>query len=354
METARSETGSRRAAARPGRLDSDPSEWRGAELAARTGWFLRFDDREIRDLRDMCRATRAAGGDDPDRLAGMPPGAFNLGRFAGRLPHVRDELKDGSGVVMLRGLPVGDMEPIDAAIAYWAIGRQLGQPVSNNPQGDLLGHVTDLGKDYRDPGVRGYQTRAAMDYHCDQCAIVGLLCLRTARSGGTSKIASSVAVYNDLLARRPDLAVVLAEPLCWSRHGETEAGEAGHYESPVFNFLDGRLCTSFGPMHIRKGHALPGTPDLTDAQREAIGLAERLAEKNRHEIDFEVGDIQFLNNFVVLHTRDEFEDWPERERRRLLWRLWLADDGLRPHTAYALQWRRGVRLANTVERVRLS
>lgn len=354
MNAIRGAADGRRGAALPGQPVIDPSEWRGSELAARDGWFLRFDDGEIRDLIEMCRSARATVGDRPDKLIDIPPDAFDLGRFSEKLDHIRRELKDGLGVVMLRGLPVDEMELIDVAIAYWAIGRQFGKPMSNNAQGDLFGHVTDLGKDYRDPKVRGYQTRATMDYHCDQCAIVGLLCLRTAKSGGTSKIASSVAVYNELLARRPDLVSVLTKPVCWSKHGEVDAGEAGYYESPVFNFLEGCLCTSFGPMHIHKGHALPETPPLTDEQREAIRLAEELAEELHYEIDFEVGDIQFLNNFVLLHTRNEFEDWPEKERKRLLWRLWLADDGIRPPTSYALQWRRGVKLSNTAERIALS
>ena len=354
MDTIRGKIERQRGVAQPGHPVFDPSEWRGNELAARDGWFLRLDDGEIRDLMEMCRSVRATVGNDPDKLIDIPPDDFDLGRFAGKLGHIRKELKDGAGVIMLRGLPVDDMESMDVAIAYWAIGRQLGKPISNNAQGDLFGHVTDLGKEYQDPKVRGYQTRATMDYHCDQCAIVGLLCLRTAKSGGTSKIASSVAVYNELLARRPDLVSVLTKPLCWSKHGEVDAGEASYYESPVFNFLEGRLCTSFGPMHIRKGHALPETPPLTDEQREAIRLAEDLAEKHRYEVDFKVGDIQFLNNFVLLHARNEFEDWPEKERKRLLWRLWLADDGLRPPTSYALQWRRGVKLSNTAERIVLS
>jgi len=47
-------------------------------------------------------------------------------------------------------------------------------------------------------------------------------------------------------------------------------------------------------------------------------------------IDFEQGDIQFLHNHVILHTRTAFEDWPEPERRRHLLRLWLRDDDGRP------------------------
>ncbi|MDE0061099.1 MAG: hypothetical protein OXP07_23540, partial [Defluviicoccus sp.] len=115
MQTMRSETEPRRGVARPGQPVSDPAGWRGDELAARDGWFLRFEDGEIRDLIGMCRSVRAVVGEDPDKLIAMPPDAFELGRFAARLPHVRAELKDGAGVVMLRGLPVDEMAPIDAA-----------------------------------------------------------------------------------------------------------------------------------------------------------------------------------------------------------------------------------------------
>ncbi len=354
MATTLSDGDTHRNFAVPGQPVMDPAEWRGTELAARDGWLIHLEESEILDLIDMCRSMKAFIGGNPGQLINIPPDRFNLGSFGDRISGIRTELRDGSGVTMIRGLPVDEMELIDTAIAYWAIGRQLGTPMSNNPQGDLFGHVTDLGKDYRDPEVRGYQTRATMDYHCDQCAIVGLLCLRTARSGGTSKFASSVAVYNELLARRPDLVSVLTKPLYWTKHGEKEADEPGYYRSPVFSFLGGFLCTSFGPMHIHKGHALPEAPNLTPEQLEAIHLAEDLAEEFRFEVDFEVGDIQFLNNFVILHTRNEYEDWPEEEKRRLLWRLWLVDDDLRPPTAYALQWHRGVSLSGMAERIVLS
>jgi hypothetical protein len=46
--------------------------------------------------------------------------------------------------------------------------------------------------------------------------------------------------------------------------------------------------------------------------------------------DFARGDIQFLNNFVMLHTRREYRDWPQPERKRHLLRLWLFDPEGRP------------------------
>ena len=39
----------------------------------------------------------------------------------------------------------------------------------------------------------------------------------------------------------------------------------------------------------------------------------------------ELGDIQFLNNHLIVHSRDDYEDWPEPERRRHLVRMLLSD-----------------------------
>src|SRR5690606_18060104 len=125
--------------------------------------------------------------------------------FEERIPAIFDQLKDGLGVVLIRGLPMDELTRLEAATIYWAIGTRLGEARSNNPEGDMLGHVTDLGKDQDDPKSRGYQTRAAMDYHCDQSSIVGLFCVNEPKAGGISKIASSVAVYNALLQRHPDI-----------------------------------------------------------------------------------------------------------------------------------------------------
>ena len=60
------------------------------------------------------------------------------------------------------------------------------------------------------------------------------------------------------------------------------------------------------------------------------GWAPEPVEECALDIDFERGDIQFLNNFVMLHTRREYEDWPEPARKRHLLRLWLHDPRGRP------------------------
>lgn len=342
-----------RTGARPGRPVQDPADWTGAALRGDGSWIHELEAGEIRDLRRAGRAALAAVGGDPAALARLQREDIDLGAFAARLSGIRDGLKDGPGLALVRGLPVQEMPSAEVAAIFWGIGRQLGEAIPNNPAGDLIGHVHDTGRSYDDPDVRGYQTAATMDYHCDQAELVALLCLRTARSGGLSKVASAIAVYNELLRRRPELVAALMQPLCWTRHGETDPGEPAWYLSPVFAFREGRLCVAFGPKHIEKGHALPGAPPMTAEQREGLRLAEAIAEELHLSMQMQPGDIQLLNNGVMLHTRTGFEDWPEPHRRRHLWRLWLQAPDVRPATDYILQWRRGAVTAATRPRIAL-
>lgn len=351
MESAPRNAGDRREPAVSGHPVIDPADWRGDELAQRSDWIFQLTDKDVDSLVGMSERIRRQIHDDPNKLLELRAGDFDLGGAEEVVRSVRQTLKDGLGLALIRGLPVGAMDRLNALTIYWAIGRRLGEARSNNADGDMIGHVTDLGKDYRDSNTRGYQTRAEMDYHCDQTDLVGLMCVRTARSGGVSKVASSVAVYNELVRRHPELLTVLTQPFCWSKHGETDPDDKGFYESPVFNFLDGYLCTSFGPKHIEKGHALPAAPDMTPEQRKAIATTESIADELHLSMELQVGDMQFLNNSVALHTRTEYEDWEEPERKRLLWRLWLMAPDIRPHTPYIQEWSKGVQTMRTKERI---
>ncbi len=332
---------------------TDKADWVGSDLDTRSNWLFELTVDEIDGLRRMAGVVRPGLNGDANALLKMGQDRFDLGPFAAKLADVYAEIRDGLGLALVRGLPIGDMDPLDAAIIYWGVGRHLGEATPNNPEGDMFGHITDLGKTQKDANSRGYQTRELMDYHCDQCDIVGLLCIRTAKSGGRSMVSSSVAMYNELLRRHPALAAALTEPLCWTKHGEFAQGDRPYYESPVFNFFDGRISTSFGPKHIVKGHDLPETPPLTAVQRDAIRTAEEIAHEQRYEMELQKGDMQFVNNYVSLHTRSEYEDYDDPARKRLLWRLWLMNPDLRHRTAYSMQWQGGVKLGAGHTQIRL-
>ena len=156
-----------------------PAAWRGAEIRDRGDWTYRLSDAEIAELEQALAAARARG----VALATLGPADFPLPTLGPVLHTIRDELIDGRGFVLIRGLPIERYSREAAATIYLGIGSHIGRPVSQNAEGHLLGHVRDLGYDPTDPAVRTYQTTERQNYHTDSVDIVGLLCLRPAKTG---------------------------------------------------------------------------------------------------------------------------------------------------------------------------
>ncbi|HEY3564286.1 MAG TPA: TauD/TfdA family dioxygenase, partial [Casimicrobiaceae bacterium] len=221
----------------------------------------------------------------------------------------------------------------DAAIAYLGIGSHFGSFRSQNAKGHLLGHVRDLGLDVRNANVRYYQTTRQLEYHTDSCDVVGLLCLKAAKRGGESRIVSSVTLFNEILRRRPDLLPELFHPFPTDRRGEVPRGMKPWFEVPVFNWYAGHLTTMYVGQYIRSAQtSFPDARRLTPGEREALDLLDALANEPGLNLQMTMvpGDMQFLHNHQILHSRTDFEDWPEPERKRHLLRLWIAPSAGRP------------------------
>jgi hypothetical protein len=334
---------SKRGTAKPMEPVVDPAGWTAEDLHDVAAWSYRISDREADELAAGIAAVRRQG----VPIVEVARESFPLGRFADVLADVRRELMDGRGIVMLQNFPIERFDREETAIAYIGLGAYLGKTMSQNKQGHVLGHVKDLGGDYADPHTRGYMTRAEMFFHADACDYVGLLCLQTSKSGGASRVASSVTVYNRILQQRPDLAKVLTEDFYRSRSGEVNPGEAPFFKQPIFSFTDGYFSATGASDVVDKAQKQPGVAKFNEAQREAVARYRATVEECALDIDFKPGDIQFLNNFVMLHTRREYEDWPEPARKRHLLRLWLSDPASRPIPQAQRQGRagRGVQLA---------
>jgi hypothetical protein len=144
-------------------------------------------------------------------------------------------------------------------------------------------------------------------------------------SGGASRIASSVTVYNTMLQRRPELVEAMCGDYYRSRSGEVSPGDLPYFKQPIFSFHEGYFSATGAGAVIDKAQKLSGVPTFTPVQKEAIDVYRKTVDEIALDIDFQRGDIQFLNNFVMLHTRREYHDWPEAERKRHLLRLWLYD-----------------------------
>lgn len=306
-------------------LFRNEQSWFGPDLQQRDDWIHRFTPAEVAEIDAAVRQAEKV-----DDIINIGRADFPVPSLEPLLQRVRRETLHGRGFMLLRGIPVERYTMRQSAIAYWGLGLYLGEAVSQNGQGHVLGHVTNLGLDYGDPEVRGYQTSARLNYHADSSDLVALLCLRTSKSGGLSSIASSTTLWNEMVRTRPDHARTLMAPLYYTRWGEIPEGKKPWAEINVFTPCNGRMIASYVRSSINKSQTLPSVPRLTPQQIEAMDHLDALAADPRIHLDmeFRAGDIQVLSNHSILHSRTAYEDWPEVEKRRHLLRLWLAcDDG---------------------------
>jgi hypothetical protein len=305
-----------------------PSAWYGPDMAARTDWIEQLSPADISEI-EVASQRLAEREVDWQTLRRED---FPLPRLQLRLRPIGDEVLEGRGFALLRGLPVERWGRRLSAMAFLGLGLHWGSLRSQNRQGHLLGHVKDLGLTSQDPHVRVYQTSERQNYHTDSCDVVGLLCLHPARSGGLSSLVSSVTLFNELRKSRPDLARVLFEPIETDRRGEVPAGQKPFFCIPVLNWHAGLLSTVYHRNYIESARRFPEVPPLTPVQVEALDLFDRLANDPalHFRMELQAGDVQLVHNHTVLHDRTAFQDWPEPERKRHLLRLWLAPQQARP------------------------
>jgi hypothetical protein len=295
--------------------------WRGASMQQRDEWLVPLDDSHVAELRCAIEGPESSA----RPLTDLGRDDFALPTLAPVLERVLDDLIDGRGFVLLRGLPIESLSARQAELVFWAIGLHLGIPIPQNDAGDVLVHVRDDGLDFANPTVRGYQTRQRLDYHSDSSDIVGLLCRHPARVGGVSTIVSATAVHDEVARLRPDLAALLREPWWFDRRkGDTPEN---FFQRRICAYNDaGRLHTHYGRAHIESAVRGAGVPALSAARIAALDAVDELTNSPEFVLNmqFRVGDVQFLNNYLVMHARTDYEDWPEPERKRDLLRLWLT------------------------------
>ncbi|OIJ88351.1 TauD/TfdA family dioxygenase [Streptomyces colonosanans] len=299
-----------------------PAVWRGPDLADSEEWVLRLSPAQIGELEAALRTVRERS----LPLLKVDAGDFPVPALAGELERIADVLENGRGFVLVKRIPVERYSPAAASTIFWGLGRHLGIPVSQNAAGHMLGHARDTGRSMADPATRGYQTRAGLPFHTDGSDVLGLLCLRAARSGARITVVSSAAVYNDVLARRPDLVERLYRTHFLDRREEQVPGEQPYSAVPLACWYGGKLSLRYNRCYLESAQRFPAVPALEPADVELFDLIDELADSPelRLDVDFEVGDLLLLNNHTVLHSRTEYEDFAEPERQRHVLRLWLA------------------------------
>jgi hypothetical protein len=306
---------------------SDRSVWYGAEIARSGEWVEWLSEAVINEVEDVVRAVEETRL-NPSVITAQDVPLPTLGP---RLRGILEEVMNGRGFVLIKGLPIERWTRREAAVAFLIIGVHLGNLRMQNVEGHLLGHVRDLGRSSDDPNTRIYQTRERQTFHTDSCDVVGLMCLQQAKSGGLSSLVSSTTIFNEMRRRRPDLLNVLLQPIETDRRGEVPEVSKPYFNIPVFNYYDGLVSAIYQRQYIESARRFPGVAPLTSLQIEALDLLDELANDPKLNLmmELEPGDIQLVHNHTILHDRTAFEDYPEPERKRHLLRLWLAPPGAR-------------------------
>jgi hypothetical protein len=305
----------------PSRPIEGPAAWRGDELRRRDDWSYRCTRRDLAEIESAFEHAAGTGKETRE----LSPGDFPLPGLGQMLAAVRDEVCSGRGFQLLRGLPVASWSDAEAERFFWCFGLHLGIPGAQNPQGDLVGHVKDTGSTSDLAGGRYYRTSREIAYHCDAADAVGLLCMHKAKTGGLSRIVSSVTVFNELMRRSPRHAARLFQPYMLDTHGE---GGINAFPVTPCCYSSGRLRTSYHSDYFRSAGRHAGVEPLSGFDLDVLEHYETIANDPALflEMDLEPGDVQLISNHGVLHARTAYRDHPDPARRRHLLRLWLSFD----------------------------
>src|SRR5580692_7277369 len=267
------------------------------------------------------------------------PSDFAMPMCRREMARVRDMLDKGRRFAIVDRLPMAEMDAAEATAIYWLLSSMVSRPVAQKLDGTMIYDVLDTGQQaLPGSGIRPDKTNIEIRFHIDNAynttppEIVGLLCLKTAKSGGMSHVLSFHSVYNELLAKHRELLPRLYKPFWFDRQREFFPGEPDTFFAPVFEAGDD-LRARFSVHQINSGYAMKGQP-VDNEGAAALAAMLDIFEQPEMSIDFEFapGEIQFVDNRTLGHSRTEFEDYAEPERRRHLVRLWLRDHGRRAYT----------------------
>lgn len=242
---------------------------------------------------------------------------FPLPNLRGKLQHLAEDLHNGNGFFVLRGLEPTCYSVEDITIIFLGIQSYIAeQRLRQDSRGNMIVHViSDFGgtpESRISDHVRHSTT--AIPFHTDPTAdILAFQTRGVAASGGRCVLASAYTIYNELAINRPDVIYTLAR-------ADWPFLSPSFNPRPILFHHDSKIIFSFTKLGLEgsKFHPRPSSvPSMCSRQREALDLLSSLAEKYRLEIETKAGDVHFVNNLALLHRRDRFIDH-EGQRRHLV------------------------------------
>lgn len=295
-----------------------PMAWVGRELKGVDEFAFQILSRHARALREILQRTRQLERSSIERKDCSHPD------LDADLSAVLDQVQNGTGVVLLRGLPIDGLQVEEIERIFWILGTHMGPALSQYSFGDTLVRVQEEKPKAGDQSSRGSKASQELAMHTDFCEVMGLMCVRAAPVGGESHLCSILAVHNEIWQTRPDVLPILYRGFPFHRRGEQPGDQdpVTPYPVPVLANVDGYISTMF-----LRGHALAGLAELgrepTAGELEALNVFRDVALRQKVSFRMAPGEALVINNYAVLHSRSEYCNAPEPAPQRLMLRLWL-------------------------------
>jgi len=308
-----------------------PTAWKVADFRSPADYTIELTATNLREIE------RAIEGINRAHLSldDLQQEHFDVPSLRPVIDEIRREVEDGRGFVVVRRLPVEDYSKDEIGMIFWGIGTHLGRGLSQSVLGDRLGHVKDFSRE--DPLARAYRNKQELSPHTDSCDLVGLACLRDAKSGGVSRLTSALTVHNVMREECPECLERLYRGYAFHRRGEQQPGDPPYtpYRVPVFSNTEGSVSARYVRTYLEAGEAAAGRP-MDEFDLRVLDRFEEISKRPELMLEFTLqpGEIYFINNYTILHARTAFLDFDEEDRRRHLLRLWLEVPQLRsvhPH-----------------------
>jgi hypothetical protein len=302
-------------------LIDHPSAWTSKGVGGKAGITRRLTEQHLDAFEELLRRTRHLKPQEVTRHDFDHPVVTPL------LAELRDEIMDGRGVVLIAGITPDRFSEDAFERIYWGVGTHWGIAAVQSVAGDRLGHVRNE-KD--NPKNRAYLSARELKMHSDAYELVGLMCVQKAESGGFSRLASALAIHNEILLTRRDLLEPLYRGFPYATaEANSSATPVTPYNVPIFSYLRGKVSCMQVRVYIRAAAekmGVPVPPDLDEALDYFAAIGER--DEIRLHFMLEPGEMLMCHNFTNLHSRTAFDDSGEKQRHLL--RLWLSVPNGRP------------------------
>ncbi|KAK3898982.1 hypothetical protein C8A05DRAFT_46842 [Staphylotrichum tortipilum] len=304
--------------------------WDATSFQSANDYTLMMTDAEVAEVKAGLRHFNELG------LYGseVTPETFPLPTLGPKLRQAAVDVHFGRGFVLVRGINPDEFSPEDNVLIFLGISTYIGvQRGRQDEDGNMLTHIRNARHSktpQRDRPTR-YSSRPST-FHTDTFAdILALQTLTPSTHGGRNLLASSWTIYNALSHSHPHLVPLLSQPN-WPF--DSRGSFLPPSTRPLLHYHQGRMILNFArePLVGLEGvERAKGVGVLSAEQMGALEVIEEVAGRVGVVVEGRRGDVLFVNNHGVVHSREGFEEGNGGEGRYLM-RMWLRN----PEMAWGL------------------